>query len=195
MRLARGAGVRGLAAIRPAATVPGSGMRLIRPLLGWRRAELEQIFASGGSRARARPEQRGRAVRASPHPSRARAKRLARPRIARRKRGQPRAMPMRRSIGRPTRSGRARSPRRTPKSFIAQPMPLLKSAAGSFRAPSRASPPKARAPTCAAANSTGCCRSSPGAENRPFAVSLCSGGETWRFVAAPNRTRPVDNLR
>lgn len=48
MRLARGAGVRGLAAIRPAATVPGSGMPLLRPLLGWRRAELERIVASAG---------------------------------------------------------------------------------------------------------------------------------------------------
>ena len=24
---------------------------------------------------------------------------------------------------------------------------------------------------------------------------LCSGGEQWRFIPAPNRTRPGDNLR
>ena len=48
MRLNRGAGVRGLAAMRPAARVPGSALPLIRPLLGWRRAELESICAAAG---------------------------------------------------------------------------------------------------------------------------------------------------
>ena len=48
MRLIRGAGVRGLAAIRPVATVPGSNQRLVRPLLGWRRPELEEICARAG---------------------------------------------------------------------------------------------------------------------------------------------------
>jgi tRNA(Ile)-lysidine synthase len=43
MRLARGAGVRGLAGMRSVAVVPGSDLALLRPLLGWRRAELEQI--------------------------------------------------------------------------------------------------------------------------------------------------------
>lgn len=43
MRLNRGSGVRGLAGMRAAALVPGSGIPLLRPLLGWRRAELEQI--------------------------------------------------------------------------------------------------------------------------------------------------------
>src|SRR5947209_2767328 len=38
--LARGAGVRGLAGMRAVATVPGSEISLLRPLLGWRRAEL-----------------------------------------------------------------------------------------------------------------------------------------------------------
>ena len=45
MRLARGAGVRGLAAMRPRAIAPGAHVRLIRPLLGWRRADLERICA------------------------------------------------------------------------------------------------------------------------------------------------------
>jgi tRNA(Ile)-lysidine synthase len=48
MRLARGAGVRGLAAMRPRAIAPGAHVRLIRPLLGWRRAELERICAGAG---------------------------------------------------------------------------------------------------------------------------------------------------
>jgi tRNA(Ile)-lysidine synthase len=48
MRLNRGAGARGLAGMRPIATVPGSRISLVRPLLGWRRVELEQICTSAG---------------------------------------------------------------------------------------------------------------------------------------------------
>jgi len=43
MRLARGSGVRGLAGMRRRSVAPGSHARLIRPLLGWRRTELEQV--------------------------------------------------------------------------------------------------------------------------------------------------------
>lgn len=46
MRLNRGSGARGLAGMRPIARVPGSTLPLLRPLLGWRRAELEAICAS-----------------------------------------------------------------------------------------------------------------------------------------------------
>ncbi len=42
MRLNRGAGIAGLAGIRP------SGGRIVRPLLGWRRAELAAIVAQAG---------------------------------------------------------------------------------------------------------------------------------------------------
>lgn len=49
MRLSRGAGVHGLAGMRGAATVPGHpGLPLLRPLLGWRKAELEDIVAKAG---------------------------------------------------------------------------------------------------------------------------------------------------
>lgn len=48
MRLARGAGVRGLAGMRRAAPVPGSDLPLLRPLLEWRRIELEQICSDFG---------------------------------------------------------------------------------------------------------------------------------------------------
>jgi tRNA(Ile)-lysidine synthase len=48
MRLARGSGVRGLAAIRPYSVVPGSRIPLIRPLLGWRRSELKAICEAAG---------------------------------------------------------------------------------------------------------------------------------------------------
>ena len=50
MRLARGAGVRGLSGMRSRAVVPGSELPLLRPLLGWRRAELEAICAAAGLR-------------------------------------------------------------------------------------------------------------------------------------------------
>ena len=43
MRLARGAGVKGLGAIRPIGPIPGGKRRLIRPLLDWSRAELAEI--------------------------------------------------------------------------------------------------------------------------------------------------------
>ena len=45
MRLSRGAGLRGLAAMRPDSPLPSSeaSVRLIRPLLSWRRAELEGV--------------------------------------------------------------------------------------------------------------------------------------------------------
>jgi tRNA(Ile)-lysidine synthase len=55
MRLARGAGVRGLAGMRTAAVVPGSEIPLLRPLLGWRHLELEQICAAAGLEPAADP--------------------------------------------------------------------------------------------------------------------------------------------
>jgi tRNA(Ile)-lysidine synthase len=48
MRLSRGAGVRGLAGMRPRSVSPGAHVRLLRPLLGWRRSELEQICRAAG---------------------------------------------------------------------------------------------------------------------------------------------------
>jgi tRNA(Ile)-lysidine synthase len=48
MRLARGSGVRGLAGMRRTSTVPGSDIPLLRPLLGWRREELERVCDEAG---------------------------------------------------------------------------------------------------------------------------------------------------
>jgi tRNA(Ile)-lysidine synthase len=48
MRLARGSGVRGLAGMRPKSIAPVTHVRVIRPLLAWRRAELEQICSVAG---------------------------------------------------------------------------------------------------------------------------------------------------
>lgn len=49
MRLSRGAGVRGLAAMRARAPLPGQpDCMVLRPLLGWRRSELAGIVAKAG---------------------------------------------------------------------------------------------------------------------------------------------------
>lgn len=47
MRLARGAGIGGLGAAR-ASRALGADVRLVRPLLGWRKAELARLVASAG---------------------------------------------------------------------------------------------------------------------------------------------------
>ncbi|HEX9947140.1 MAG TPA: tRNA lysidine(34) synthetase TilS [Allosphingosinicella sp.] len=57
MRLNRGSGVAGLAGVRAAGAVPGTGGRLLvcRPLLGWRRTELRAIVDSAGVEAACDP--------------------------------------------------------------------------------------------------------------------------------------------
>ena len=46
MRLSRGAGVKGLAAMRPIARGGGASVAIVRPLLGWRHSELEAVCAA-----------------------------------------------------------------------------------------------------------------------------------------------------
>lgn len=48
MRLNRGSGLAGLAGVRARTTIEGSDVTLLRPLLGWRKAELAGIVASAG---------------------------------------------------------------------------------------------------------------------------------------------------
>lgn len=48
MRLNRGSGLRGLAAIRPTRSIPDTGMLVFRPLLGWRKTELEALVSAAG---------------------------------------------------------------------------------------------------------------------------------------------------
>lgn len=48
MRLSRGVGVRGLAGMRRLGVTPCSKVPLVRPLLAWRRSELEQLCADAG---------------------------------------------------------------------------------------------------------------------------------------------------
>ena len=48
MRLSRGSGVRGLAGMRRRSIAPGTDVTLVRPLLDWRRRELEQVCLDAG---------------------------------------------------------------------------------------------------------------------------------------------------
>jgi tRNA(Ile)-lysidine synthase len=48
MRLNRASGLGGLAGVRPRGLVPGTALPLIRPLLGWRRADLAAIVRRAG---------------------------------------------------------------------------------------------------------------------------------------------------
>jgi tRNA(Ile)-lysidine synthase len=48
LRLNRGSGMAGLAGVRASTLIAGSEVRLLRPLLGWRKAELEEIVAKAG---------------------------------------------------------------------------------------------------------------------------------------------------
>lgn len=48
LRLNRASGVAGLAGVRPRGTVPGTRLPLVRPLLGWRRAELAEVVKHAG---------------------------------------------------------------------------------------------------------------------------------------------------
>lgn len=48
MRLNRGSGLPGLAGVRPRGLIPGGTGRLIRPLLGWRKHELEDLVRNAG---------------------------------------------------------------------------------------------------------------------------------------------------
>lgn len=48
LRLNRGSGLGGLAGVRPRTTIEGSEVAVLRPLLGWRKAELAGIVAAAG---------------------------------------------------------------------------------------------------------------------------------------------------
>ncbi|MBA4044026.1 MAG: tRNA lysidine(34) synthetase TilS [Erythrobacter sp.] len=48
MRLNRGSGLAGLAGVRSRSVIEGSEVPLLRPLLGWRKAELAEVVAASG---------------------------------------------------------------------------------------------------------------------------------------------------
>lgn len=58
LRLNRASGVAGLAGTRARGQVPGTGMPLLRPLLAWRKAELEALVANAGIVAAQDPSNR-----------------------------------------------------------------------------------------------------------------------------------------
>ena len=55
MRLNRGSGLAGLAGVRARTVIEGSEVTLLRPLLGWRKAELAGVVAEAGITAAADP--------------------------------------------------------------------------------------------------------------------------------------------
>ena len=57
-RLNRASGVAGLAGVRARGLVPGTGIPLLRPLLGWRRDELAEVVAAAGVSAAQDPSNR-----------------------------------------------------------------------------------------------------------------------------------------
>ncbi len=122
MRLARGAGVRGLAAMRPIARVPGSDLPLLRPLLGWRRSELAAICCRGW-RGSGQPTRAMRMKNLSASASGARSrKRTGSTRRPWHRAPQSSARPTLRWNGLPGRSGRGPSRMAGARSSISRPM-------------------------------------------------------------------------
>src|SRR5438067_6753827 len=194
MRLARGAGVRGLAGIRAVALVPGSDVPLLRPLLGWRRAELEQIVAAAGLEPERDPSnedehyERGRVRRAlgqadwlDPQALAASAAHLGEAEAALEwAADQEWARAITDSATqiayRPT-----DAPPEIRRRIVARAIARL--ATEGERSDLRGRELD-RLLAQLEAGRTGTLRG-----------VLCSGADEWRFVPAPNRTRPVDNLR
>ena len=194
MRIARGAGVKGLAGIRRVAAVPGGTMALVRPLLGWRHAELEQVCASAGVTPVSDPSnedeqfERVRVRRAladadwlDPHALALSAGNLAQADAA---------------LGWST-------------SRVWNRMVTEKAESVTFRPDGLPHEIRRRLVSRAVVKLA---TEGQGAEIRGRELDrllgllasgktatlrgvLCSGGPEWRFVPAPNRTRPVDNLR
>jgi tRNA(Ile)-lysidine synthase len=194
MRLARGAGVRGLAGMRRVAETPDGTSALVRPLLGWRHAELEQVCADAGIAPVRDPSnedaqfERVRVRRAlacadwlDPQALTLSAANLADADAAIR---WATAQLWDRAV---TERGDAISfrsegiPREIRRRLIRRA--LLKLATEGKAAEIRGRELD-RLLALLDAGKKGTLRG-----------VLCSGGEEWRFVPAPNRTRPVDNLR
>ena len=194
MRLGRGAGVQGLAGMRRTVSAPGSDLSLIRPLLGWRRTELEKICADAG-------------VTPVEDPSNADAK-FERVRVR-----QALAQLPEIDVGAIGRS----------LTYLSQADAALRWAAANEwqRAVSAGGQEVVYCPDSApleirrrivARAIAGLANEGRGTELRGRELDrvmlalrsggkatlrgvLCSGGEQWRFIPAPNRTRPRDNLR
>lgn len=194
MRLNRGCGVRGLAGMRPVAVVPGSDIPLLRPLLGWSRAELEQVCASADVEPARDPSNEDLAFE------------RVRIRRALRYAGwlNPQALAASAAhLG----EAEAALDWSTDQAWAR----MVDESDGEIRYDPTAAPPEIRRRIVARAVFR-LAREGEGRELRGRELDrllseldagrtvtlrgvLCSGGETWRFIPAPNRTRPVDNLR
>jgi tRNA(Ile)-lysidine synthase len=194
MRLARGSGVRGLGAIRPVAIVPSSEIPLLRPLLGWRRAELERICGSASLEPARDPSnddeqfERIRIRRAldeadwlDPQALAASAANLGEAEAAM-------EWATEQEWARSVTGGAAEilyrpsgAPSEIQRRIVARAVSQLATEGGGADLRGRE--------LDRLLSVLGC-----GGKSTLRGV-LCSGGETWRFVPAPNRTRPVDNLR
>jgi tRNA(Ile)-lysidine synthase len=194
MRLARGCGVRGLAGMRAGAIVPGSDMPLLRPLLGWRRAELEEICAGAGLQPARDPSnedeqfERVRVRRALADSEWLDATALAASAA---------------NLGEADAALAWATEQECKRAVSSEPAEIL------YRPTD--SPPEIRRRIVSHAVRR-LATEGEGAELRGRELDrllvalasghkstvrgvLCSGGATWRFVPAPNRTRRVDNFR
>lgn len=194
MRLARGAGVRGLAGMRPLARVPASDLPLLRPLLGWRRSELLRICEEAGVTPAHDPTnedeqfERIRVRRALADMEWLDPERLAR-----------------------SAANLAAADEALDWATEREWRELVEESEHEIRYRPSHAPSEllrrivARAVQTLAREGTGEPLRGPeldrliekllSGDPSTLRGVRCSGGEIWRFVPAPNRTRPVDNLR
>jgi tRNA(Ile)-lysidine synthase len=194
MRLARGAGVKGLAGMRRLVIVPGGQVALVRPLLGWRRSELVQLCVDAGVTPVADPSnedeqfERVRVRRAlgeadwlDPQAVALSATNLAQADAALQWAA---TLEWKRAVSngggeivyRPT-----DAPREIRRRVVSRAVARLatEGQGGDFRGREI---DRLLAVLAGGGKAT-------------LRGGVCSGGETWRFVPAPNRTRRVDKLR
>jgi tRNA(Ile)-lysidine synthase len=194
MRLARGSGINGLAAMRPTTRVPGSQLPLLRPLLGWHRSELEAVCAAADLTPAADPSndderfERVRVRRALAEADWLNADALARSAA---NLGVADA-----ALHWATTQVWAREVVRSDREILFRPAGL----------PSGIRRRIVRRAVLKLAREGGGADLRGGELDRLLTVLrsggqatlrgvLCIGGEAWRFVPAPNRTRPIDKPR
>ena len=193
MRLARGAGVRGLAGIRPATPMRGSEVPLIRPLLGWRRGELERVCSDAGIRPVSDPSNAdGQFERVRVRQALGQlqldvemiGRSLAHLGDADAALDWAVAREWERSVT-TTDSGIVYRPNGAPPEIERR---IVSEAVAGLASEGRGDELRGREiDQLLAALTSG--------DKATLRGVLCSGGKEWRFIPAPNRTRPGDNLR
>jgi tRNA(Ile)-lysidine synthase len=194
MRLARGSGVKGLAGMRRVTRTPGGPVALVRPLLGWRHTELEQVCDDAG-------------VVPASDPSNA-DEQFERVRVRRALAGADWLDPQALALS-AANLAEADAALHWATTQVWNRAVTEQGAAISFRPEGIPREIRRRIVRRAVLKQA---REGRGSDLRGREVDrllavlasgrkatlrgvLCSGGEKWRFVPAPNRTRPVDNLR